>query len=205
MQRTGSAPQLHVRAASLAVLLLLPPACASQRVSARSVDETQLSTESGWQRVDFEGVRQSHDKDCGAAALSSVLRFWGRADSTRQIDERLRRSSDSGLRAGDLRDYARARDLSAYVFFGTLSDLRHELGQGRPVIVGLVEPRTEGEFLAHYEVVIGHNVERQSVLTWDPAHGLREDTERDFARQWATSKGVTLVIFDPRSLDAGAE
>src|SRR5690348_1849591 len=118
----NSARRQSARAACLAALLLLPLGCASQRSSARTVDETQLSTESGWQRVDFDGVRQSHDKDCGAAALSSVLHFWGRPDSLRQIDERLRGSSDSGLRAGDLRDYARARELSAYVFFGTLSD-----------------------------------------------------------------------------------
>jgi predicted double-glycine peptidase len=185
-----------VRATSL-VALLLAVACAGQRSSARSVDEVQLATEPGWQRVSFSGVRQTHDKDCGAAALSSVLHFWGHKDSARQIDERLRRSSDLGLRAGDLRDYARSRALSAYVFFGTLSDLRHELGQGRPVIVGVVQPRSEAELLSHYEVVIGHNAQRRSILTWDPARGLREDSEHEFARQWASSKGVTLVIFDP--------
>jgi predicted double-glycine peptidase len=171
--------------------------CSTYQGTARSIDEAKVTTERGWQRVKLDGARQSHDKDCGAAALSSVLQFWGKTESVETVDRALRQSPNVGLRAGDLRDYARQHNLSAYVFFGDFADLRHELQRGRPVIVGLIKPRSNGELFSHYEVVIGHNPERQRVLTWDPALGLQENSERGFSSEWATAKRVTLVVFDP--------
>ena len=51
---------------------------------------------------------------------------------------------DGGVRAGDLRDVARAKGLSAFVVAGTFADLFEQLGHGRPVLVGLAKPITGG-------------------------------------------------------------
>jgi predicted double-glycine peptidase len=195
--------------------------CASYRGSARDVTQPEVAADARWTRV--EGVplvRQQGVKDCGAAALSMVLgywepdaRRWGDAGARRgegvspnaraEIDQALRREAGSGLSAGDLRDYARERGYSAFVFEGKLDDLQHELALGHPVIVGVHKPLTSGEMLAHYEVFIGLHSDGERVLTLDPAHGLRENAVKGFLAEWASGGNVTLVIF-PKSEAAAA-
>ena len=60
---------------------------------------------------------------------------------------------DGGVRAGDLRDLARAKGLSAFVVAGTFADLFEQLGHGRPVR-SASPSRYGGRALAHYEVVV---------------------------------------------------
>jgi predicted double-glycine peptidase len=199
-----------MRAAVATLLLLLvslgSSGCASYRGSARDVSQPEVAAEAGWTRIaDVPLVRQKGIKDCGAAALSMVLSFWERGqapDSTAssapsaraEIDQALRREIGEGLSAGDLRDYARRRGHSAFVFQGSFDDLKHELAAGRPVIVGVHKPMSSGEALAHYEVLIGMHRGRQRVLTLDPARGLRENDVRGFAAEWESAGRVTLVI-----------
>jgi hypothetical protein len=205
--------------AAIATLLLLvsfgTSGCASYRGSALDVSQPEVAAESGWTRVEgVQLVRQKGIKDCGAAALSMVLTYWehGREPGSRasdgssptsraDIDRALRREPGEGLSAGGLRDYARRRGHSAFVFQGSLADLKHELGAGRPVIVGVHKPLTSGEALAHYEVLVGIHPERKLVLTLDPARGLRENDVVGFVTEWESAGRVTLVII-PKQLEA---
>jgi predicted double-glycine peptidase len=144
-------------------------------------------------------VRQEHASDCGLAALSAVLRFWGVPDEREQIEASLWKSEARlpGALAGELRDYARSRSLSAYVFEGAFDDLRHELEVGRPAIVGVHKPLRSGEALAHYEVVVGYHAAAQRVLTMDPAHGFRRNSVSGFIQEWRGSNQLILVVFPP--------
>jgi ABC-type bacteriocin/lantibiotic exporter with double-glycine peptidase domain len=161
-----------------------------------------LRADSGWQRIeDVPAVPQKGAKDCGAAALSSVLGYWRRpspAPAREQIDAALRGTEDStskqGLRAGALRDYARGQGFRAYVFSGTFDDLQHELAAGRPVIVGVHKALSSREYLAHYQVVIGYHPVREKVLTIDPADGLREYPKNGFLEEWQRTAHTTLVV-----------
>jgi hypothetical protein len=54
---------------------------------------------------------------------------------------------------------------------------------------------TGGRALAHYEVVIGLNRSRRRVLSLDPAVGVRENSFEGFAREWAPTRQVTIVVF----------
>jgi ABC-type bacteriocin/lantibiotic exporter with double-glycine peptidase domain len=209
-----------MRAAFATSLILLlvslgTSGCASYRGSARNVSQPEVAAEPGWTRIEGVAlVRQKGIRDCGAAALSMVLAYWeertrhaskARADIERaEIDRALRHEPGEGLSAGGLRDYARRRGHSAFVFQGSIADLKHELGAGRPVIVGVHKPLSSGEALAHYEVLIGIHPERKRVLTLDPARGLRENDIRGFAAEWESAGRVTLVILPRESTETEA-
>jgi ABC-type bacteriocin/lantibiotic exporter with double-glycine peptidase domain len=159
-----------------------------------------VTRDSGWRRVDgVPFVAQKSSQDCGAAALSGVLRFYdpelGSSAEPEKIEAALRSDGKAGLAARDLRDYARGRGFAAFVFEGTLADLEHELELGRPVIVGLTKPISSKEGMAHYEVLIGYNKERDKVLTLDPANGPRENAVKGFMAEWELAGQVTLVVF----------
>lgn len=82
-----------------------------------------------------------------------------------------------------------------------MTDIVHELRQGRPIIVGLGKTVNRREALSHVEVVVGYEPERQRVLLLDPANGWQLDTLAGFGEEWARTKGVTIVAFLPESSD----
>jgi hypothetical protein len=92
-----------------------------------------------------------------------------------------------------MEEYARSVGLRSYVFYGTMKDVVHELERGRPVIVGLGKMIEEKKALSHYEVVVGWEPEKKQVLVLDPGQGFRVASLDAFAREWAVSKGVTMV------------
>jgi ABC-type bacteriocin/lantibiotic exporter with double-glycine peptidase domain len=183
------------RAALMVAPALLLAACYTG--SARTVSADRLAAvaaEPGWLLVrDVPFVRQQTTRDCGAAALAMVLGYWKLPTSTEEISERFPEDGN-GLRAGHLRDLARAKGLEAYLISGQLRDLENELGKGRPVLVGVAKPYRTTD-LAHYEVVVGFHHEKRLVLTLDPAIGWRENTLEGFAREWVPTNQVTLVAF----------
>ena len=187
------------RAAALLALALAAPACYSG--SAHAVPPNSLAAlarDPAWQVVpDVPFVPQRTTRDCGPAALAMVLAHFRAALPAEEDHPELARGD---VRAGALRDVARARGLDAYVVSGTFDDLFAQVGRGRPVVVGLAKPMafTAGRSLAHYEVVVGLNRARRLILSLDPANGLRENTFEGFAREWAPTRQVTIV-FLPRA------
>jgi ABC-type bacteriocin/lantibiotic exporter with double-glycine peptidase domain len=168
--------------------------CATYQGTAHPVQARQVAQQSGWVRVDgVPVVLQSGARDCGAAALSAVLRFWGKDISPSDIRSRTHIAA-AGLRAGELRDFTRRQGLGAFVFYGSLDDVLHELASGRPVIVGTAKPYSGHKHLTHYEVVVGFNRETKRMLTMDPARGWSENTLDGFMGEWRPTRHVTLVV-----------
>lgn len=174
------------------------------RGSAVDVSPRAIAAEPGWITVrDVPLVEQQGKSDCGAAALTMLLRFWGADASTTLADVAGALPSDPekpGQRAGDLRDLARARGLEAFLVTGEIADLETQLAQGRPLLVGLLKPvgiplGKRQRALSHYEIVIGYHPEKKLVLTLDPAEGLRKNTVEGFAREWEPSKRLALIAF----------
>lgn len=162
--------------------------------SARSVSPGELGRERGWTTVgDLNVIRQSGDRDCGAAALAMMLRHWSMATTPKEILAAAPRGPNQGITLGALRDLARQKGLAAFVIKGELADLANELGLGRPVLVGLVQ-RHGKQGLSHFEVVAGINPISRRVLLLDPARGLREDGLEGFATEWAAAGWAALVI-----------
>jgi len=181
---------------ALLVLALATPACytgSAQTVTAGGM--AAIARDPGWQVApDVPFIPQSTASDCGPAALAMVFAHFRVAPPAPTDGPELAKGD---VRAGALRDVARQRGLEAFVVSGTFDDLFAQIGRGRPVMVGLAKPMalTGGRALAHYEVVIGLNRSRRRVLSLDPAVGVRENSFEGFAREWAPTKQVAIVIF----------
>ncbi len=168
--------------------------CVLSLGSADPATYEQLQAEDGWILAgDVRHVPQESDDDCGAAALSSVLARWGVDVPAATLRDECALPGVDGLRASELRDAARRRGLSAFVFEGSVADVEHELRRGRPVVVGLV--KSAGPVaITHYEVVVGLRPDDE-IAAIDPARGLVRDALPAFAAEWAATRGVTLVVF----------
>jgi ABC-type bacteriocin/lantibiotic exporter with double-glycine peptidase domain len=168
--------------------------------SARDVSTSQrleAAHDPSWLVVDdVPFVAQHADGDCGPAALAMVLGHFGVEVAPAEIAGR-EAGSAVGVRAGTLRDVARAKGLEAFVVSGTFEDLFSQLERGRPVLVGVAKPIAAGEARAHYEVVVGINRQARLIRSLDPARGLRENTLEGFAREWVPTRQVTIVVFPP--------
>jgi len=171
--------------------------CASYAGTAKSAEPEALARQGNWLMVrGVPLVRQETRDDCGAAALSSVLRFWGRDATPAAIEARIGQENRR-LKAGDIVAYARNEGLRSYVFFGSLADIRYELEQGRPVLVGLGKALDSKRAVLHYEVVIGYEPKQERMLLLDPDRGFQVDSLDGFSTEWMRSKGVTIVTFRP--------
>jgi len=139
-------------------------------------------------------VLQPGNKDCGAAALSAVLAYWGRSVAPQQIRKDLHLAEGKGLLASELLAYARTHGFDAYAFQGQWADVLSELRDGRPLIVGVAK-RYGKELLSHYEVVVGVQPVTEWVLTLDPAHGWRQNEWSGFMKEWEPTGRVIIVLF----------
>ena len=189
----------------LALLWVSAAGCYTGKARAVSPQRASaLAADPAWTFVrDVPFIAQQSDADCGPAALAMVLAHFGVPSSLAEVVA-ADPPRDGGVRAGDLRDLARAKGLSAFVVAGTFADLFEQLGHGRPVLVGLAKPITGGRALAHYEVVVAIDRRDHRLLTLDPARGLSENSLEDFAREWAPTGQVTLIVFRPGSVDRKA-
>jgi ABC-type bacteriocin/lantibiotic exporter with double-glycine peptidase domain len=182
---------------SFTILLCLSTlGCVGYTGAARNLAPNAWKHERGWIAVDDVPVfRQHAEFDCGPTALAMVLGYWRKALPP---DQRSAFPANQRASAGELRDYARARGMSAFVVAGTLADIAHELKQKRPVIVGVAKPSTNGA-VAHYEVVVGLHPETQRIATLDPAVGWRQNSLMGFMKEWMPTGCVLLVVL-PSSL-----
>lgn len=188
----------------LAAIAALGLGCASYRGTASTVQPSEVAREGGWVIVPhFPLVMQQGDHDCGAAALAAVLTYWGHPANPGEIVQAQPKPGQR-LSASDIERYARAQGLSSYVFFGTMKDVAYELGHGRPVIVGVAKPYSGNKAVAHYEVVVGYDPAKKRVLFLDPGRGWQTDSFEGFGREWAVSKGVTIVAFLRASSDGAS-
>lgn len=195
-----------IRRAAAAVALALALAGGAgcgYRGSAVDASPRAVAAEPGWITVaDVPLVKQAGKSDCGAAAMTMLLKFWGNDEATLADTAAALPANEEkpGQRAGDLRDLARARGLDAFLVTGEFADLEAQLTQGRPVLVGLQKPvglpiGKRQRVLSHYEIVVGLHPQRREILTLDPSHGLRRNTLEGFAREWEPSKRLALIAF----------
>lgn len=199
MNHSDGAWQARKKQLVLVTLLALSLGCASYRGTASTAQPSVVAREGQWMMVPrFPLVLQRENDDCGAAALAAVLRYWGFRATPQSIEGALGHAGNR-LRAGDMEAHARSVGLKSYVFFGTMTDVVHELKQGRPVIVGLGKTIDAKRALSHYEVIVGYEPRKKLLLLLDPGRGWQVDSLDGFAKEWALSKGVTMVAFLPES------
>jgi len=181
--------------AALFLAITLGAGCALP--TARPISASSLQQDPDWLYLAaVPAVEQVSREGCGAACLAMVLQYWGHEVSPEELERECVVPGIEGIRAASLRDAARRRGLSAYLFAGTVEDVEHELRRGRPVIVGLAHPRGDA-YLSHFQVVVGLHPSRQDVAVLEPAVGhLMRDALVDFAVAWGRARNVMLVVFE---------
>ena len=154
-----------------------------------------LGADAGWKTVPgVVLVRQEERRDCGVAALVMILNRWRTEVDPPTVRRLVGPIEDGkGVPAGTLRAIARTQGMNAFLVQGTFEDLEHEIGEGRPVLVGVAKVRG-GRSYPHYEVVVGTNRRKGAVLLADPAAGWHEETRRGFEARWAVSRHLSLVV-----------
>lgn len=144
----------------------------------------------GGPRRGVEGVpdvRQAEAVDCGAAATAALLGYWGVPVPRAEVRAACETDAE-GMAAGALRAFIRGRGLEAFVIRGTADDLAYELGEGRPVLAGLVRGGR-----SHFVLVTG--VAPGGVRLLDPAEGVRHQAWASFEREWSAAANLLLVAF----------
>ena len=181
-----------------AFLVGLASAGCSYLGTAEKFNPADLDRESGWIAVkQVPLLLQEAEEDCGAAALAMALRHGQVPTSLEEVVRACPPEPGRGIKAGVLRDHARSRGFQAFLFHGRLSDVERELSHGRPVIVGLVKPYVNGG-LTHFEVVVGIHLEKELVVTLDPARGWTRNGYSGFLAEWDPANRLTLVLLGPR-------
>jgi ABC-type bacteriocin/lantibiotic exporter with double-glycine peptidase domain len=162
---------------------------------ARAVAPAQMQLDDHWLKAaPTPVVLQKQETDCGLAALAMVAGSWGRSWSVDEL-ARVMPPNGVGVKLGVLRDYARSHELDAYAIAATPRDLEHELGAGRPVLLGLMLPFDRGHNRSHYEVAIAMDPATGTVITIDPATGSWMKRSRlVLDAEWKAAKYAALVV-----------
>jgi ABC-type bacteriocin/lantibiotic exporter with double-glycine peptidase domain len=173
----------------IAVLAILASGCATWGAAPE-----QIRREPGWRAVPgVQAFAQTGPRDCGTAALASVLHHWEPALDLDAVRRLTGPPDGDGIAAGRLRAVARERGLRAHLVPGTIADLDRELSAGRPVLVGLVRGRGRTR-LAHYEVIAGYHAARALLLAADPQRGWTVVPVERFLAEWQPARRLTLVV-----------
>jgi predicted double-glycine peptidase len=118
--------------------------------------------------------RQATDYTCGAAALQSVLGFYGEDIREGELAEKLKSNSKDGTAYHEIADFARSRGCSVQVKTGaSLGDLKKWLNSRQPVIC-LIQawPDRQVKYAddwedGHYVVAVGYDA--KNIYFMDPS------------------------------------
>lgn len=153
-------------------------------------------------------LRQNAQYACGPVCVAAVAAHWGTP-----LDEFKARcpSAPQDTTGQELQTLAESLGLRAFVFQGSLDEVRANLRQGRPLIVMITKPPDQalrrmgllgGIALAlsekmsrpsHWVVVIGFTAE-QEVIVHDPAAGLLRIKPAAFEQWWAEQKNLCVLV-----------
>ena len=155
----------------------------------RAFDAAGAGDRSGVTLIEIGHVQQKGPADCGPAALAMVLRYWGiEGEATPTAGGR------SGIRAGELRDFAADLGLEAQLVRSDLAGVLAAVEAGRPVIVAR---KVAG--VGHFEVVFGFDPRSRYLVIDDPARGRYRIGYDDFLRDWdAPGVGRLALMVAPR-------
>jgi predicted double-glycine peptidase len=151
-------------------------------------------------------IRQDHDFTCGPTCLAMVATHWG--ISPAQFKTRAG-AAPRDFTARDLQGLAGGLGLQAFVYQGSMADLRENLGKGRPVIAMISMPLPpQGDLVAaevlalwnevgprpaHWVVVVGTIGEKWVILD-DPESGPLAVRADRFEKWWAQRDSVAVLV-----------
>ena len=173
----------------------------------------------GFTYSSLEAVRQSKQKSCGAAALTSVLNYWKDESAPAYTEKGLLSQypseSEDGYPILQLRQIALKEGFAAFaVTMDTdpWKQLGDHLDNGRPVLCAVRLPRgkyfgstlplvetidrqtvwsTGEEWKSHYVVAMGRSY--HEILLMDPKYGIVRLSRDRFLYYWGLEKQAALI------------
>ena len=127
---------------------------------------------------------------CGASSLAMIIQYWKAVPAVdpESIFKTLYSDRLKGILASRMKSYLEENGFQAFMFSGTLPDLKGHLVKGRPLIVSL------GESSLHYVVVVGLDEPNKLVLLNDPAVKKLSKMDRQaFVAAWKSTNNWTLL------------
>ena len=91
--------------------------------------------QSGRPQVDFAAVKQMTRVDCGAACLAFVMPQWGSDYTLKQIEAEIPAPGHTGYSLEQLQSFALSKGMFAFLFSGTVDNLRKQTALGRPCMI----------------------------------------------------------------------
>lgn len=173
---------------SLFILILLPLTinCAKAEVekSVQSGSETVIGG------VPF--VKQKY-RFCGPAALTSVMRFYGRDADQDEIASEVYTPELKGSLISDMKFYAQEKGFQAVTQSGSIDMVELLIKQKTPVIL-LIDKGRLGLKVQHYYVVYGYNSAERSFIIHDGSKSGRKIGYDKLDGEWKKMNRLMLVI-----------
>jgi ABC-type bacteriocin/lantibiotic exporter with double-glycine peptidase domain len=150
--------------------------------------------------IDVPFVPQVRD-GCGSASISMVLQYWanrtGQAPPSFADPETIQMAlfshAEGGIAASRMETYFQESGYRTFPFRGDWSDLKHQLDQGRPLIVSLKGSGLYGSL--HYVVVVGIDSQRGFIFINDPAQQkMLRISRQGFESEWNHAHHWTLLV-----------
>ncbi len=148
--------------------------------------------------LDLPLVHQDELHECGLAAVSTLVRYWGEELPAR-VRARLAvlASEHEGLSGAELRGALEDSGWEVWIFAGELdhspASLQHQTRAGRPPLV-MISPDGRAH---HYCLVLGYDPSAGNILLLDPQRGRIAMDEDRFRAAWENSRRFTLVALPP--------
>ncbi len=135
--------------------------------------------------------KQGADNTCGQAVVAMLTQYWGHPQDYQQLVNQ-ENPFNLATSAVALRDSLRQKGLAAQDFKqGTLENLIAEVNKGRPTPVLLDFGSLQS---AHYVVVVGYNLERNSLIVHDSVEAPYLEMSIPRFKQMWENKSVRSVL-----------
>lgn len=185
-----------------AVLLLslgLLGACA--RTPVVPIEHTQIPKQVELTEVPFFAQQ---DYQCGPAALATMLVHQGVDAAPDRLVEQVYIPGRKGSLQVEMVAAARAHDLVVYPLAPRMETLLAEVAAGNPVLV-LQNLAFDGWPQWHFAVVVGYDLESQTIILRSGTTRRWTGSFRQFARSWAKGDRWAVVTVEPDQIPVTAE
>jgi ABC-type bacteriocin/lantibiotic exporter with double-glycine peptidase domain len=151
-----------------------------------------LATQTGVFQLDGVPFVAQAGEQCGPAALSSVLSYYGLEIPPEAIAKTVYNKQLKGSLITDLENFAKGLAFQTESGQGTVEELRTFINRGKPVIV-LVDLGRWFLSLPHYLVLFGYS--QEGLIAHDGKKASRLFTYPDFQKKWEKMGRAYLLAY----------
>ena len=137
---------------------------------------------------DFLNVQQERHQ-CGPNTLSIILRYWGVDKTPQEISSEIYNPALRGTLSLSMLLYAKLSGLDAFLYAGTISDLRKKINDGYPVVLALARQ----EPMVHFVVIYGYKGDK--FIMYDGINSAVLIHQEEMQRLWKKAGNMILLVY----------